>query len=222
VTRITVACLDMAGTTVADDGIVIAAFRGAIDDQRLPDQARDRAMRIARDTMGQSKIVVFREIFGDEDTAQRVNTAFEEHYAAAVAAGRIEPLPGAADTLKQLRDAGLKVCLSTGFSPVTRDAILDALGWRDLIDLALSPADVGRGRPFPDMALTALLRLGGGAVSELAVAGDTPSDIESGLRAGAGVVAGVLTGTGTRAGFEQAGAPLILDSIADLVPYLTG
>jgi phosphoglycolate phosphatase len=222
VTRISVACLDMAGTTVADDGIVIAAFRGAIDDQRLPDQARDRAMRIARDTMGQSKIVVFREIFGDEDTAQRVNTAFEEHYAAAVAAGRIEPLPGAADTLKQLRDAGLKVCLSTGFSPVTRDAILDALGWRDLIDLALSPADVGRGRPFPDMALTALLRLGGGAVSELAVAGDTPSDIESGLRAGAGVVAGVLTGTGTRAGFEQAGAPLILDSIADLVPYLTG
>jgi phosphoglycolate phosphatase len=222
VTRITVACLDMAGTTVADDGIVIAAFRGAIDDQRLPDQARDRAMRIAHDTMGQSKIVVFREIFGDEDTAQRVNTAFEEHYAAAVAAGRIEPLPGAADTLKQLREAGLKVCLSTGFSPVTRDAILDALGWRDLIDLALSPADVGRGRPFPDMALTALLRLGGGAVSELAVAGDTPSDIESGLRAGAGVVAGVLTGTGTRASFEQAGAPLILDSIADLVPYLTG
>jgi phosphoglycolate phosphatase len=222
VTRISVACLDMAGTTVADDGIVIAAFRGAIDDQRLPDQARDRAMRIAHDTMGQSKIVVFREIFGDEDTAQRVNTAFEEHYAAAVAAGRIEPLPGAADTLKQLRDADLKVCLSTGFSPVTRDAILDALGWRDLIDLALSPADVGRGRPFPDMALTALLRLGGGAVSELAVAGDTPSDIESGLRAGAGVVAGVLTGTGTRAGFEQAGAPLILDSIADLVPYLTG
>ena len=220
-TRITVACLDMAGTTVADDGIVIAAFRGAIDDQRLPDQARDRAMRIARDTMGQSKIVVFREIFGDEDTAQRVNVAFEEHYGAAVSAGRIEPLPGAADTLKQLREADIKVCLSTGFSPVTRDAILDALGWRDLIDLALSPADVGRGRPFPDMALTALLRLGGGAVGELAVAGDTASDVESGLRAGAGVVAGVLTGTGTRADFERAGTPLILDSITDLLPYVT-
>jgi phosphoglycolate phosphatase-like HAD superfamily hydrolase len=71
------------------------------------------------------------------------------------------------------------------------------------------------------MALTAMLRLGGGAVSELAVAGDTASDIESGLRAGAGVVAGVLTGTGTREDFEQAGAPLILDTIADLVPYVT-
>jgi phosphoglycolate phosphatase len=225
-TRITVACLDMAGTTVADDGVVMAAFRAAIDqaigDLGLTDAARDRAMRIALDTMGQSKIAVFREIFADEATAQRVNAAFEEHYAAAVAAGRIEPLPGAAKTLEQLRAAGIRVCLSTGFAPVTRDAILDALGWRDAVDLALSPADAGRGRPFPDMALTALLRLGGGAVSELAVAGDTPSDVESGLRAGAGVVAGVLTGTGTRADFERAGAPLILDSIADLVPHLTG
>jgi phosphoglycolate phosphatase len=219
--RITVACLDMAGTTVADDGVVMAAFRGAIDDQRLPADARERAMRIAHDTMGQSKIVVFREMFGDEETAQRVNTTFEQHYAAAVAGGRIEPLPGAADTVKHLREAGIRVCLSTGFSAVTRDAILDALGWRDMIDLALCPADAGRGRPFPDMALTALLRLGGEAVSELAVAGDTPSDIESGLRAGAGVVAGVLTGTGTRADFERAGAPLILDSIAGLVPYVT-
>jgi phosphoglycolate phosphatase len=221
-TRITVACLDMAGTTVADDGVVLAAFRDAIDDQRLPGEARDRAMRIALDTMGQSKIVVFREIFGDQDTAQRVNTAFEEHYAAAVSAGRIEPLPGAADTLKHLREAGIRVCLSTGFSPATRDAIVAALGWRDSVDLLLSPADVGRGRPFPDLALTALLRLGGDAVSELAVAGDTASDIESGLRAGAGLVAGVLTGTGTRADFEQAGAPLILDTIADLLPYVTG
>jgi phosphoglycolate phosphatase len=221
-TRITVACLDMAGTTVADDGVVIAAFRAAIDDQRLPEDARDRALRIAHDTMGQSKIVVFREIFDDEQAAQRVNAAFEEHYATAVAAGRVEPLPGAVETLKHLRAAGIRVCLSTGFSPATRDAIVAALGWRPLIDLALSPADVGRGRPFPDMALTALLTLNGDAVSELAVAGDTPSDIESGLRAGAGLVAGVLTGTGTRADFERAGAPLILDSIADLLPYVTG
>jgi phosphoglycolate phosphatase len=221
-TRITVACLDMAGTTVADDGVVLASFRAAIGDQHLPDDAAGRALRIAHDTMGQSKIVVFRQIFGDEDTAQRVNAAFERHYAAAVAAGRIEPLPGAADTLKYLREAGIRVCLSTGFSPVTRDAILDALGWRESVDLALSPADAGRGRPFPDMALTALLRLGGGAVSELAVAGDTASDVESGLRAGAGLVAGVLTGTGTRADFERAGAPLILDSIADLLPHVSG
>jgi len=88
--------------------------------------------------------------------------------------------------LATLRAAGIRVCLLTGFSPVTRDAVLAALDWRPLIDLALSPADAGRGRPWPDLPLTALLRLGGGAVAELATVGDTLSDIESGLRAGAG------------------------------------
>jgi phosphoglycolate phosphatase-like HAD superfamily hydrolase len=78
------------------------------------------------------------------------------------------------------------------------------------------------------MPLTALLRLGGGSVHELAVAGDTPSDLESGLRAGAGIVAGVLSGDSARAELEAVpaqtglpGKPLILDSIADLLPHLS-
>jgi phosphonatase-like hydrolase len=131
-------------------------------------------------------------------------------------------MPGATDVFKICRDAGIRVCLTTGFSPATRDAIISELGWGNLIDLALSPADAGRGRPWPDLPLTALLFLNGGAVSELAVAGDTPSDVESGLRAGAGIVAGVLSGAGSRADLEQAGAPLILDTIADLVPHVLG
>ena len=115
---------------------------------------------------------------------------------------------------------GIQVCLLTGFSPATRDAIVDRLGWQPLIDLALSPADAGRGRPWPDLPLTALLRLGGGAVSELAVVGDTPSDIETGRRAGAGLVAGVLTGRATRDELEAAKAPHVLDTIADLLPLV--
>ena len=59
----------------------------------------------------------------------------------------------------RLRDAGIRVCLATGFSPSTRDAIIDELAWGGLIDLALSPADAGRGRPWPDLPLTALLML---------------------------------------------------------------
>jgi phosphoglycolate phosphatase len=220
--RITVACLDMAGTTVADDGSVIAAFSAAVGQFGLPrgTPGYDQALAYVRQTMGQSKIEVFRHILGAEETAQQANAAFEEHYARSVRAGQVAPLPGAAETLAALRAAGIKVCLATGFSPATRDALLDTLGWRPLIDLALSPADVGRGRPWPDLPLTALLRLGGGAVSELAVAGDTGSDVESGLRAGAGLVAGVLTGSSSREELERAKAPVILDTIADLLPLL--
>ena len=77
------------------------------------------------------------------------------------------------------------------------------------------------------MPLTALLRLGGGSVHELAVAGDTPSDIESGLRAGAGIVAGVSPATRTAADLSAVpaatglpGTPLILDSVTGLLPHL--
>src|ERR1700746_2604050 len=129
-------------------------------------------------------------------------------------------MPGATDVFKTCRDAGIRVCLATGFSPVTRDALIPELGWGGLIDLALSPADVGRGRPWPDLPLTALLFLHGGAVSALAVVGGTARDVESGLRAGAGVVAGVLTGASSRADLEQAGAPLILGTIGDILPHI--
>jgi phosphoglycolate phosphatase len=219
--RITVACLDMAGTTVVDDGTVLEAFAAAIGG--LPEAAYDRAMADVRASMGQSKIEVFRRILGDEAAARKANEAFEDHYAAAVRAGNVSPLPGAEETFAALRRAGVRVCLATGFSPATRDAIIGKLGWGALVDLTLSPADAGflsRGRPWPDLPLTALLRLGGGAVSELAVAGDTASDIESGWRAGAAIVAGVLTGASTRADLEQAGAPLILDTIADILPHI--
>jgi phosphoglycolate phosphatase len=219
-TRITVACLDMAGTTVADDGTVMEAFTAAIAEQNLPVARFSQAMTDVRSSMGQSKIEVFRRILGDEAAAAKANASFEDHYGAAVGRGEVAPMPGAEETFVALREAGIKICLNTGFAPVTRDAIISWLGWGPLIDLALSPADAGRGRPWPDMPLTALIRLGGGAVSELAVAGDTGSDVETGLRAGAGVVAGVLTGAGTQADLEQAGAPLILDTITGLLPYV--
>jgi phosphonatase-like hydrolase len=226
-TPFSVLCLDMAGTTVADEDTVMNAFQAALGRRNLPVRDYNAGMKYARDTMGYSKIEVFRHILGAEEDAQAANAVFEETYGKSVAAGKLSPIPGSVELFAACRQAGIKVCLSTGFSPVTRDAIVAALGWGALVDLFLSPADAGRGRPWPDMPLTALLRLGGGSVSELAVAGDTPSDVESGLRAGAGLVAGVLTGASTAAELSAVpvttglpGKPLILDSIADLSPHL--
>src|SRR5260221_14795868 len=194
--RISVACLDMAGTTVADEGSVMSAFRAAMEQARLaPGSERYiRATAIVQATMGQSKIDVFRRILGDE-AAAAANNAFEEHYARIVGAGRGAPLPGAVQTLTALRDAGIKICLATGFSPATRDAVIDTLGWHSLIDLALSPADAGRGRPFPDLPLTALLRLGGGAGSEPAVGGGRPEGDGPGPPAGSATAPGAARGS---------------------------
>jgi phosphoglycolate phosphatase len=226
VSRFSVICLDMAGTTIRDDNTVMEAFASAIASRNLPVREFQAAMAYARATMGRSKIEVFRHILGD-DAARAANAVFEKHYADAVTTGEVSPVPGAVELFAACRSAGVKVCLSTGFAPVTRDAIVDALGWRPLVDLLLSPADAGRGRPWPDMPLTALLRLGGDSVASLAVVGDTPADVECGLRAGAGLVAGVLSGDSARADLEAVaaatglpGTPLILDSVADLLPHL--
>lgn len=73
------------------------------------------------------------------------------------------PGTGTGKAITQLREAGVKVVLTTGFSRSTQVRLLDVLGWHDLADLAdlaLTPAGAGRGCPYPDMILTALLRTG--------------------------------------------------------------
>lgn len=210
------AVLDMAGTTVADDGLVVRAFTAALDDLQVAEADRPRMQRYVLDTMGQSKIDVFRALFAAEVQAQQANAAFAAAYDRLIDSGAAEPLPGAEDTVRALREAGVKVALTTGFAAGTRDRLLAALGWTDLADLALCPTDAGRGRPYPDMVLTAVLRLQIDDVRTVAVAGDTASDITSGLRAGATVAAGVLTGAHDAAALTTAGATHVLASVTDL------
>ncbi|GHE40720.1 phosphonatase-like hydrolase [Streptomyces vinaceus] len=218
--------LDMAGTTVADGGLVERAFELAAERIGVePGTAEHGAkLQYVRDTMGESKISVFRHLFGTEEMAQRANSAFEEAYGELVDGGLIAPLPGARQTIEKLRDDGRTVVLTTGFARVTQDAILDALGWQGLADLTLCPADAGgRGRPYPDMVLGAFLRTGAADdVRDVVVAGDTAYDMLCGRRAGAGIVAGVLTGAHDRAALTEHGATHVLESIADLPAALLG
>jgi phosphoglycolate phosphatase len=211
-------CLDMAGTTVSDDGAVERAFTVAVASAGLtPGSAgHEHAIAVVRETMGQAKIEVFRRILGDEHEAQAANRRFEQAYADELDAGLIGALPGAADVLDWLRDRAVRVCLTTGFAPPTRDALLDHLGWGSRIDLALSPADVGRGRPWPDMVLAAAKQLGDVPLEAVAVVGDTPSDMQAGTAAGAALVIGVLTGAGRADELTDSGATDVLGSVAEL------
>lgn len=210
--------LDMAGTTVLDDGVVEQAFQRAADRTGVADRMPwEEALDYVRVTMGQSKIDVFTHLAdGDVAAAEHATAAFEGAYAEIVAEQGVTEVPGAADAIQGMKDAGLTVVLTTGFAPVTRDALVDGLGWHGLVDLALSPVDAGRGRPAPDLVLAALLRTQTSSVAAVGVAGDTVSDVESGRRAGAGFVAGVLTGAHDRTALEGAGADAVLDDVTVL------
>jgi phosphonatase-like hydrolase len=218
--------LDMAGTTVADGGLVERAFAAAAAELGVEPGSADHADKLAyvRATMGESKISVFRQLFGDETRAQRANSAFEKAYGELVDGGRIAPVAGAREAIEELTEAGRTVVLSTGFARVTQDALLDALGWRELVPLTLCPGDAGgRGRPYPDMVLEAFLRTRAAeGVQQIAVVGDTSYDMLSGVRAGAGIVAGVLTGAHEEAALRRAGATHVLGSVAELPALLGG
>ncbi|AZQ35004.1 phosphonatase-like hydrolase [Streptomyces cyaneochromogenes] len=212
--------LDMAGTTVADGGLVERAFAAAARHVGADPEA---GLDHVRATMGESKISVFRHLFGEETKAQEANKAFEAAYADLVDAGEVAALPGAHEAVEELRAQGRTVVLTTGFARPTMDAILAALGWQDLVPLTLCPADAGgRGRPYPDMVLTAFLRTAAAQdVRQIAVVGDTSYDMLSGVRAAAGVVAGVLTGAHGADALRAAGATHVLGSVAELPGVLT-
>ena len=211
------AVLDLAGTTVRDDGVVEDAFVDALASVGAGPDSDGFADRLAhlRTTMGRSKLEVFREMLGDDATARRANEAFEAAYGARLASGVVEPIDGAEDAIAALRANDVLVCLTTGFSAATLAALLDALGWHDRAGRQRQVGPGVRGRPHPDLILSAVLRLGIDDVRRVAVAGDTASDLLAGTRAGASVVAGVLTGAHDRAALEAAPHTHVLDSIVD-------
>jgi phosphonatase-like hydrolase len=215
---ITVVALDMAGTTVIDGGAVEQSFHDAFATLGL--RPSGEQLDLVRTTMGQSKIEVFRALLGEDEAARRATTAFEAAYDRQVREEGVRPIPGVEALFDDLRARGKRICLTTGFSASTRSMLLERLGWDDLVDLALSPGDGVRGRPFPDLVLTAAMRLGAEDVRDVAVAGDTASDLLAGTRAGASVVAGVLTGAHDRAALEAAPHTHILDSVVELADHL--
>jgi phosphonatase-like hydrolase len=215
------ACLDMAGTTIRDDGAVDAAFTTALDAvgiTRDTDRLQEARALVHR-TMGWSKADVFGALLAPPE-ATHATAAFAAAYEGIVSAGGVEPIAGAEAVLDTLRDRGVQVCLTTGFAPSTRDAVLAHAGWAHRVDLALSPADVGRGRPAPDLILSAMARLGVTDPAAVAVVGDTVSDLEAGAAARAGAVIGVLSGAHDEATLAHAPHTAIIDDVTGLITAL--
>jgi phosphonatase-like hydrolase len=210
-------CFDMAGTTVIDNGLVLEAFRRTIDDLGVTGEEATLAEAYVIETMGQSKIEVFAALFGER--ASMANASFERNFVDAAQEFGVSEIPGARSTVETLRSIGIKVALTTGFSPSTREALIRELGWDDLCALRASPAVAGRGRPAPDMLLWCALKSQITAMNALMVVGDTSSDMQAGLRAGAGYCVGVLSGNDDAPRLLEAGADDVIDSVVDLLGF---
>ena len=209
---------DVAGTVLNDDGLVISAFKNAFEATQ-PDlwpTHGEQWTQYAIDTMGQSKIHVFTELLGDAEKAQAANVAFEASYLSEIAEIGAVPIEGAEDLFKYLRAKAIAVTLTTGFSRTTLDTLLNQLGWKDLIDLSVTPGEAGRGRPHPDMLNMALEVLGITNPSHVIVCGDTAADMQAAVTFGASQAIGVLTGAHDQQTLHDAGATSVINSVADL------
>src|ERR1700728_3692840 len=177
-----------------------------------------RCMAQVHQERGRSTVDVLRTMFPDSEArGQAAHLARDRSFCDAIGRMGATPAPGAAAAIEQLASAGIRICVGTAFSRRVMTVVLDTLGWWHRIALALSPEDVPRGSPMPDLILAAMLRLGVTDVRETAVAYDTQAGILSGRPAGAGIVAGVPG----RPHHGERGRPLI-QGIAQLPELLIG
>ena len=123
-------------------------------------------------------------------------------------------IPGARETLAELKRRGFRIGLATNDSAGGLAASLEGRGILELCDFTVG-CDSGFGtKPAPGMVLAFCETLGL-APDEAAVVGDAVHDLAMGRAAGAGLNIGVLSGTSARQDLEGC-ADLILDSINDM------
>ena len=215
---VSLACFGLFGTAAEDGGLLERAFAEACATQGIVPGTADYAhcMVTVHQTLGEPAVDVFRGLFpGSPGRAEAAALFFERSFRAAIDRHGLSPVPGAEESIGRLRESGVRVCMITGLSRRLLGIVLDTLGWWHLVDLALSPDDVPRGCPWPDLMLAAMLRLGVGDVRESAYAGSTASGIRCGRRAGARIVTGVLAGGHTRERLRDAGATHFISGIAE-------
>lgn len=104
--------------------------------------------------------------------------------------------PGIVDSVKKLRDMGLAIGSTTGYTDKMMAVVVKAAAEQGYApDAWFSPDSTdGKGRPYPYMIFKNMMKLGLSDVHRVIKVGDTVSDIKEGLAAGVWSV-GVIDGS---------------------------
>ena len=104
-------------------------------------------------------------------------------------------IPGVVEIVQRLRDRGLKIGSTTGYTrPMLEILLRHAATQGYTPDCALCPDDVGAGRPLPWMIYENAVRMKVYPLAAIVKVGDTISDIEEGLNTGTWAVGVAQTG----------------------------
>ena len=161
--------------------------------------------------MGGDKLVA--EVAG-EDVEERLGDdlrdAWSEEYAQIET--EVDPLAGAADLVRRLSEEGYLIALASSGEKEFSEHAVKSLGVGEQIEVLVTSADVDASKPEPDLIGVTLERV---RPERAVFVGDTPYDVEAAARAGLGCVA-LTTGGFSKAELEEAGASLVVESLAEL------
>lgn len=138
-----------------------------------------------RRAAGRTNPDILREFFGDRLTsdernrwAERKEARYREEYAP-----HLRALDGLDQFLAAAHRLGIPLALATSGNAPNIEFVLEGLGIRDLFDATVSGDEVRRGKPDPEMFLTAAERLGV-APQGCIVFEDSLAGVEAARRAG--------------------------------------
>jgi phosphoglycolate phosphatase len=222
---VSLVCCDVLGAAAVQGSVLERAFAEAIATQGLVSgtAAYTRSMVQFDRTRGWPPAEVMRSLFPDDEIrGQAAIMAFDRSFQAAVDRFGVMPLPGANEALAKLAAAGIQVALVSSLSRAALGLIVECLDWGQRADLVLCADDVARGFPWPDLILSAVLRLRVGDVREVAVVTGTESGILAARRSGARFAVGMLADVDDAARLRRAGATHLLADFGELPDLLAG
>lgn len=152
----------------------------------------------------------------DEQLIDELRAETMRHWPVALAEV-VAVLPGCAEMLNRLIQAGMRLAIYTGSGGESFPPLQDA-GLLDLFEVVVTGNDVAARKPAPDGLHLCLERLGL-APEQAVYVGDASIDVAASRAAGMVAIA-VLTGAGDSASLTAAGAHRITPSVAHLPEIL--
>jgi phosphonoacetaldehyde hydrolase len=226
--RVDAIILDWAGTAVdygcfAPVNAFIAAFEAfgikvGVEETRAPmGLPKRKHIEKMLDNMGRS----YTQKDVDEIYASFEPALFE------VLAEHAEPLPGVIDAVGHIREMGIAIGSTTGYTQAMMDVVAHEAKEKGYApDCIICPDDTGGvGRPYPYMLWRNLEKLGILSIHNAIKIGDTEADMQEGKNAGC-LCVGVLKGSSmlalngdkerARQKYMEAGADFVLEDISAL------
>jgi HAD superfamily hydrolase (TIGR01509 family) len=168
-----------------------------------------------RSTFGRTNRDIFAQLYAGQMSPERVRELGDrkEVLYREIVSERFVPLPGAAELVDALDEAGFQLAVGSSGPPANVELTLRLLGRAEKFSALVTGADVTHGKPDPQVFRLAGERLGV-PPQRCAVIEDAPQGIEAANRAGMTSIA--VLGTTTRERLSH--AKLVVDGLSELTP----